>query len=46
MEGGAASRPLGATPLVDLVSEAQSLVVLDHTDSIDEALLVRHTLLP
>lgn len=43
MEGAAAGnaatrRPVGATPLEDILSASQNLVVLDHTDSIDGAL--------
>ena len=43
MEGtgsAAAARPVGATPLEEVISPSQNLVVLDHTDSIRDALHV------
>lgn len=33
--------PLGSTPLEEILERQQALVVLDHTASVDEALLVR-----
>jgi CBS domain-containing protein len=39
MAAASEQRPLGATPLIDIISPAQNLVVLDHTDSVNDALL-------